>query len=232
MNITFDVPPFFREMAPVESAEEARAVVAERLAGKLGETRAEVFEELSSAYALASSLREESGIVYAANCFGTVNAEVSAGTLTVATNPLVYTDPGLAVGGIARIAAERGGEDVAAEVLDLPCGPVAVTVRQAVTMSIPAEFAESGEDTPVETAQLQAYLAVPGGQELITVTFATPSIRHWPQYCEIMVEFLHSIRLTPTEDDTERQPPVTVPSTVSPAAPESSRGAGGPTPFG
>ncbi|MEK2478880.1 hypothetical protein, partial [Streptomyces noursei] len=76
------------------------------------------------------------------------------------------------------------------------------------------------------------YLAVPGGQELITVTFTTPSIRHWPQYCKIMVEILHSIRLTPTEDDTEPQPTGAVPSAMSPTAPEPSRGTGGPTPFG
>ncbi|MEW9521239.1 hypothetical protein [Streptomyces tubercidicus] len=227
MQIDFEIPPFFREITPATEEQDARAAVADRAAGHLSELSAEHFEELVSGYQLASSLIETGGVVYAATCLGTVHGELSAGTLTVAVHPLVYTDPGLAAAGIARITSERGGDDIAAEVLDLPCGPVAVTVRQTLAMTIPAEFAESGHDTPIEAAQLQAYIAAPEDQELITVTFTTTSTRHWEEYCVIVAEFLRSIRLVSAEAGPAPSAPDT-PTTVAASA----QAAGAASPFG
>ncbi|WP_162597011.1 hypothetical protein [Streptomyces sp. NEAU-S7GS2] len=145
--------------------------------------------------------------------------------MTVAVHPLTYTYPGLAAAGIVRISSERGGDDVAAEVLDLPCGPVAVTLQQILAMNIPAEFAVSGQDTPVEVAQLQAHIPAPRGAELITVTFNTPNTHHWEEYCSIIVDFLHSIRFSSADADASA-------ASLSTAAVKPSRDSGAASAFG
>ena len=225
MDIDFEIPPFFREITPVTNEQEARAAVAERAAGRLGEISSDDFDELVSSYQLASSLIAAGGVVYAATCLGKVHGELSTGTLTVAVHPLSYTDTGLAAAGIARISSERGGDDLIAEVLDLPCGPVAVTLQQILAMNIPAEFAVSGQDTPVEVAQLQAHIPAPRGAELITVTFNTPNMHHWEDYCSIIVEFLRSIRFSSADADSSA-------SSISTAAVAPSRNSGAASAFG
>ncbi|GAB7032495.1 hypothetical protein AB0G35_03655 [Streptomyces sp. NPDC021749] len=196
MAVSFEIPPFFREITVVADEDEARAAVVERVRSRLGKIGTTELEQLVTNYRLASSLTAASGVIYAATCLGTVQGEPSAGALTLAVHPQTFTERGIAAAGIARIAAGRGAGEVATEVLELPCGPAAVVIQQTEALNIPAEYAASGRDTPVETAQLQAYIPAPSSQELLVVTFTTPSTRHWNDYCTIMVEFLRGIRFT------------------------------------
>ncbi|WP_420882693.1 hypothetical protein [Streptomyces noursei] len=73
-------------------------------------------------------------------------------------------------------------------------------------LRIPGEFTTAGQDIPVDVAQLQAFIpvpqeAVPDEQTLVTITFSTPSIDHWPEYSEIAAEFLRTLRFLPDAHD-------------------------------
>ncbi|MFF0018131.1 hypothetical protein [Streptomyces sp. NPDC005374] len=205
MNVTFRVPSFFREIMPGLDPAEARAQAGARIgrrADDLDDLDEERLDSLTAEYARASSILEAANMFYAATCLGTINGDLSSGTLTIARQPLTYRDPHTAVIGIGELMTRRHGPDGAVRLWDLPCGQAVLTFQQSATLRIPADLTTAGEDLPVEVAQIQAFIpvpreTVPGAQDLIVITFSTPSTDHWEDYCGVIAELLRSVTLAP-----------------------------------
>lgn len=118
--------------------------------------------------------------------------------------PLSYADPGVAAVGIHEILLHQG-KRTAVSLLDLPCGQAAIEIEQSPALCIPGTLTDSGKDTPVDFAKLQAFIPVsqqlvPGAQEMLVLTFSTPSTDHWPEYSDVLAGILRSLRFTPDDD--------------------------------
>ncbi|MFI7097833.1 hypothetical protein ACIBK8_00505 [Streptomyces sp. NPDC050161] len=208
VHVTFEIPSAFRGTTPGLDAEEARAEVTARAQAQGRELPDGVIEELTAEYRKVSALLAESGVRYSATCFGQFNDEWSMGTLTIGMTPLAYRDTEIAVVGMTKIFAAKHGPNAEVSSLPLPCGLATLVIQQPTALRMPAEFTASGEDVPIDVAQLQAFIpvpqsAVPGAQTLVTVTFSTPSTDHWADYCELLVPFLQSLRFLPDGDATQ-----------------------------
>lgn len=152
-------------------------------------------------YHEVSSLMGSAGAFYAATCLTEFHGEPSAASIVMASTPLSYTDPQTATAGIAEIFTSSGSGQVFSRVFSMPCGRVVVVINQRAAMRIPAECTETGEEIPVDVAQLQAFIPIPkdevtGAQDLVTVTFSTPGTHHWEEYCTILADLLRSLDFT------------------------------------
>ncbi|GGW84618.1 hypothetical protein [Streptomyces noursei] len=212
MNIAFELPSVFREIKTGMSREEARQEVVSRAAAKGIDRPAGEIDDVTGLYERASAMLLADGVVYAASCHGEFNDERSTGTLTIGLNPLAYADESVAVEGIREVMAKKRANFAEVSLLELPCGKAVVAIQQTPALRIPGEFTTAGQDIPVDVAQLQAFIpvpqeAVPGAQTLVTITFSTPSIDHWPEYSEIVAAFLRTLRFLPDgHDETDVRP--------------------------
>ncbi|MGW8551591.1 hypothetical protein [Streptomyces tubercidicus] len=202
MNITFDALPGFREMPIGLGVEEARDYLQDRAAEHGQVPPAAQIDAIASDFEKSSALLAASGVVYAATCLGTIDGDLSTGTLTLGLSPLGYNAPEVAVEGIRQVMAAKHENSADTHILTLPCGQAALVIRQVPALKIPAEVNRTGEDIPIDVAQIQAFIpvpqtVVPGAQTLATVTFSTPSIDHWADYCALLVPFLNSLRFLP-----------------------------------
>ncbi|MFD7297905.1 hypothetical protein ACFV9W_31865 [Streptomyces sp. NPDC059897] len=204
MNVTFQIPPFFQEIVPGLDPDQARAQAAARVGHRATPLSEEDLDALGVEYARASASLAAANVFYAATCLGTIDGDLSSGTLLIARQPLSYRDPRTAVTGIGEVMERRHGPDAAVRIWDLPCGEAVLVFEQNASLRIPAEMTASGEDFPVEVAQVQAFIpvpyeAVPGAQDMIVITFSTPSTDHWEDYSEVLAAFLRSLTFTPDE---------------------------------
>lgn len=205
MNVTMQVPPFFRPITPGMPAEEARAEATARVGSYATEMDARHLDQLVADYQKASEFLGSAGVFYAATCLGKINNEPSAGTLIVGLQPLSYPDPDIAVTGIHEIMLGKYGRRALVSTRDLPCGKAVIVIEQNPSLRIPGELTESGDDIPIDIAQLQAFIpvpqqAVPGAQEMVVLAFSTPSTDHWVEYCGVIVGVLRSLRFAPDEE--------------------------------
>ncbi|MEU5302273.1 hypothetical protein ACH4YO_05675 [Streptomyces noursei] len=203
VEIAFEISSIFRKTTPGLNVDQARAEVAAHAQAR-GATPSEAqLDEMAAEYAKVSQLLAENGVRYSATCFGTFDdGDWSTGTVTIALQPLTYQAPEIAVSGMTRILAAHHGPTAEVSAIDLPCGQATLVLRQSPELRMPAEFTASGDDIPIDVAQLQAFIpvprsAVPGAQALVTVTFSTPSTDHWADYCEVLAPFLRSLRFAP-----------------------------------
>ncbi|WP_329121614.1 hypothetical protein [Streptomyces sp. NBC_01465] len=203
MRVVFEVPPFFQEITPGLDPDAAHTAAITRLGARAAALSEQELDETVTTYRLASQTLADTGVFYAATCLGTINGDGSMGTLTLARQPLTYRDARIAAEGIAEImTSRRPGGTSTVEMLGLPCGEAVLVFDRTAALRIPAELTEYGADIPIDVAQLQAFVpvpqqTVPGAQELVVVTFGTPSTDHWADYCEIMAALLRTLRFTP-----------------------------------
>ncbi|WP_043265884.1 hypothetical protein [Streptomyces sp. CT34] len=204
VQITFEISSAFRETTPGLNPEQASAEVAARAEAQGAVLPGGQLDAIAAEYQKVSQLLAETGVRYSGTCFGTFDddGDLSMGTVTIAVQPLAYQDTGVAVAGMTKVLAAKHGTSAEVSTIGLPCGQATLVLRQSPELRMPAEFAASGEDIPIDVAQLQAFIpvpqsAVPGAQTLVTVTFGTPSTDHWADYCELMVPFLQSLQFTP-----------------------------------
>ncbi len=205
MNVSMQLPSFFRPITPGLSAEDARAEALARIGQQPVDLDAGYVDQLVVDYQRASEFLASAGVFCAATCLGTINSEPSAGTLIIGLQPLTYADPDAAALGIHEIMLGKHGRRASVSTRDLPCGKAVIVIEQSPSLRIPAELTENGEDIPIDVAQLQAFIpvpqqAVPGAQEMLVLTFSTPSTDHWVEYCEVVVGVLRSLRFTPDEE--------------------------------
>ncbi len=202
VRIAFEIPSAFREITPGLNARQACAEVMTHAAAQGSDLPVDRLEEIAAEYEKTSAMLASSGVRYCATCFGQFHDEWSMGTVAIALTPLTYRDTEIAVAGITRILAAEHGRSAEVSTITLPCGQATLVIRQPAALRLPGEFTASGTDIPLEVAQLQVSVpvpqsAVPGAQTLVTVTFSTPSTDHWPDYCELLVPFLRSLRFLP-----------------------------------
>ncbi|WP_306323319.1 MULTISPECIES: hypothetical protein [unclassified Streptomyces] len=204
MNVTFQIPPFFQEIVPGLDPAQARTHAAARAGDRAGTVLTEAqLDSMAAEYARASATLSAANVFYAATCLVTIDDDLSSGTLLIARHPLAHRDPETAVIGIGEVMAREHGSD-AVRIWDLPCGRAVLVFEQSASLHIPAELTTNGEDLPVEVAEIQAYVpvprdAVPGAQDMIVLTFSTPSTDHWEEYCEVVAAVLRSLTFTPGE---------------------------------
>jgi hypothetical protein len=216
VNVTFQVPPFFQEIVPGLDPDRARTAAAARAGSRAAILSEDQLDGLAAEYARASAALAAANVFYAATCLVTIGGDLSSGTLLLAREPLTYRDPGTAVAGIGEVMARRHGTDGAVRQWDLPCGQAVLVFQQSAALRIPGELTASGEDFPVEVAQIQAYVpvpheAVPGAQDMIVATFSTPSTDHWEEYCEVMAALLRSLAFAPEGEPSSSTPAGGVP---------------------
>ncbi|MDQ8708365.1 hypothetical protein RCO28_38800 [Streptomyces sp. LHD-70] len=202
MKVTFKIPPIFQPFTPSSDAESTRAEALARMADWTTQTAQSELDELADTYSQTAALLDSAGVFYAATCLTEFHGELSSGTLTMASTPLSYNDARTATAGIAEILDATPSRERYITVLPMPCGQVTLAIDQSAALRIPAQFSRTGEDIPINVAQLQAFIPVPaekipGAQELITVTFSTPSTHHWEEYCAILAELLRSLDFGP-----------------------------------
>ncbi|MFJ8538572.1 hypothetical protein [Streptomyces sp. NPDC093591] len=219
MNVCMQVPPFFRPITPGLSAEEARAETLARIGEQLADLDAGYVDQLVVDYQKASEALAAAGVFYAATCLGRINNEPSAGTLIIGLQPLSYADSDAAAVGIHEIMLGKRGRRALVSTRDLPCGKAVIVIDQSPSLRIPAELTVHGEDIPIDVAQLQAFIpvsqqAVPGAQEMLVLTFSTPSTDHWAEYSEVVVDALRSLRFTPDEESAQQPTSPTEPVRV------------------
>lgn len=126
----------------------------------------------------------------------------------------------------------KHGQRASVTTRDLPCGKAVIVIEQNPSLRMPAELTETGEDIPIDVAQLQAFIpvpqqAVPGAQEMLVLTFSTPSTDHWVDYCEVVVNVLRSFRFAPDEQGPQEPAAPTGPAQMTPATPSSAQSAFG-----
>lgn len=208
VHVAFEVPSIFHSVTPGLPPEQARAEIAARAQAQGAALPDERIDEIAAEYQKVSTVLAEAGVIYSASCFGQFgeDGDWSMATLTVGLTPLSYRAPEVATAGMTKILAAQHGQNAEVDTLTLPCGQATLVLRQSPALRLPAEFAESGEDTPIDVAQLQAFIpvppnAVPGAQALVTVAFSTPSTDHWADYCELLVPFLQSLRFLPDQGE-------------------------------
>ncbi|MFG2223784.1 hypothetical protein [Streptomyces sp. NPDC048644] len=206
VHVAFDIPSVFRETTPGLDTQRAHAEVMAHADAQGGsDLPAERIDQMVAEYEKNSAMLAAAGVRYSATCFGQFDDEWSMGTLTIGMTPLAYRDTEIAVAGMTKIFAAKHGPNAEVSSLPLPCGLATLVIQQPTALRMPAEFTASGEDVPIDVAQLQAFIpvpqsAVPGAQTLVTVTFSTPSTDHWADYCELLVPFLQSLRFLPDGD--------------------------------
>ncbi|MGW1378117.1 hypothetical protein ACWD6P_28120 [Streptomyces sp. NPDC002446] len=207
VRVAFEVPSIFHRITPGITPEQTRAEVAARAQAQGAAFPDERIDEIAAEYQKVSALLAKVGVIYSASCFGRFDdGDWSTGTLTIGLAPLSYEDPEIPVAGMTKILAAQHGQSAEVSAITLPCGQATLVIRQSPDLRLPAEFTQSGEDMPIDVAQLQAFIpvppsAVPGAQTLVTVTFSTPSTDHWADYCELLVPFLQSLRFLPDRDE-------------------------------
>ena len=202
MNLSFEISSAFEEIKVGLSHEEIRHEVASRAMERGAERTPEQLEEIATTYARTAEMLQAEGVVYAASCFGQFMDEWSTGTLTVGLSPLTYTDESVAVEGIRSIMSQERAQFAEISTLELPCGQAVLVIQQTPSLQIPGALTPGGQDIPIDVAQLQTFIPVPrkdlpGEQTLVTVTFSTPSVDHWPEYSEIVTNFLRTLRFLP-----------------------------------
>ncbi|MQA83076.1 MAG: hypothetical protein GEV03_00240 [Streptosporangiales bacterium] len=133
---------------------------------------------------------------------------VSPAALIVAVPQLSFDDPRVAAAGIAQVLGKQPGAD--ARVLNLPCGPAAVVVRErrlrlpdpaamgfraAVAAGGAGETGPAGNGEQVLPVQ-EAKLCVPHKpwQRLVLIALSTPAIGDWEAYARIFVRIGMSLR--------------------------------------
>ncbi|MGG2458474.1 hypothetical protein ACO0M4_01340 [Streptomyces sp. RGM 3693] len=222
MNIAFELSSAFKEIKAGLSREEARQEVVSRAAAKGIDRPAGEIDEVTDLYERASAMLLADGVVYAASCHGEFDDERSTGTLTIGLSPLAYADASVAVEGIREVMAKKRANFSEVSLLELPCGNAVVAIQQTPALRIPGEFTTTGQDIPIDVAQLQAFIpvpqeAVPEEQALVTITFSTPSVDHWPEYSEIVAEFLRTLRFLPDAHDEDMDVPPSSPAATEEA---------------
>ncbi|MEU4849782.1 hypothetical protein [Streptomyces gilvosporeus] len=225
MNIAFELSAAFKEIKVGLSHEEARQEVAARAEAKGIDRPEGEIGVVAGLYERTSATLLTEGVVYAASCHGQFDNERSTGTLTIGISPLVYADVSVAVEGIREVMKKERANYAEVSIVKLTCGQAVVVIQQTPALRIPGEFTTTGQEIPVDVAQLQAFIPVPqddvpGEQTLVTVTFSTPSIDHWPEYSEIVAEFLRTLRFLPDAYDENRD--------IRPASPGALEEAEGP----
>ncbi|MEU9121334.1 hypothetical protein AB0C96_16025 [Streptomyces sp. NPDC048506] len=205
VHVAFEISSLFQRTTPGLDLEQARAEVVARTQGQGAAFPDERIDDITVEYQRISAMLAESGVLYAASCFGRFDGDWSMGSLVIGLQPLSYRDPEIAVAGMAKILAAEHGPSAEVSAIALPCGQATLVIRQSPDLRLPAEFTESGEDIPIDVAQLQAFIpvppdAVPGAQTLVTVVFSTPSTDHWADYCELLVPFLDSLSFLPDQE--------------------------------
>ncbi|MDT0343226.1 hypothetical protein [Streptomyces litchfieldiae] len=200
MHTYFDVPDFFTGFPVGMTAEETYAYAhtyIDSLKPEGEEAEQRILREIRG----LSEILMQTGALYAGAAVQVIGNEPSLATLTVTVQGFRYGDD-------ARIAAEGAmhsliaarGREWTGQVRDLPCGPAAI-VTGTRAHRVPAD-----ETTQLPVAELQAFVPVPEHQTLpqqcmLTVTFTTPSIRHWQAYMPSVVRLLRSITFTTTASE-------------------------------
>ncbi|UED86588.1 hypothetical protein [Streptomyces profundus] len=196
MYVAFDVPERFRQlpigMSPEESYAHASAHAREVAAGDPEAERRVLREVYGGSQALARV-----GALYSGAVVGTLGGEPSLATLTVTATEFPYGDS-------ARIAAEGTLQSLVASrgplwsgnVYPLPCGQPATVVTGLRVYRV-AQL----EPSDVRFAELQAYVPVPDGpspreRHMLTVSFATPAVKHWERYMPVLVRLLRGLTFT------------------------------------
>ncbi|MFF4601742.1 hypothetical protein ACFY12_03145 [Streptomyces sp. NPDC001339] len=205
VRVAFEVPTIFQRITPGLDPEQARTEVMARAQAQGVEIPDERIDEIATEYQKVSTLLAAAGVLYSGSCFGQFDNDGIMGSLTIGLQPLSYRDPEIAVAGMTKIFTAEHGQNAEVSAITLPSGQATLVIRQSPDLRMPGEHTESGEDLPIDVAQLQAFIpvpqsAVPGAQTLVTVTFSTPSTDHWADYCELLVPLLQSLRFLPNAD--------------------------------
>ncbi|RMI36849.1 hypothetical protein [Streptomyces triticirhizae] len=194
MYVAFDVPEHFQHppigMSPEEShafaAESARALAV----GDPDIERRVLREVHGGSQALARA-----GALFAGAVTGLMDGELSLATLMVTATEFPYGNSAkvAAEGTLQSLVASRG-QTWSGDVYPLPCGQPAAVVTGPRVYRMPRL-----EPTDVPFAEIQAFVPVPDGpspvreQHMLTVTFATPAVRHWERYMPTVVRLLRGI---------------------------------------
>ncbi|MFF8368861.1 hypothetical protein ACF05W_08475 [Streptomyces lydicus] len=230
VQVSFEISPIFQRITSGLDPERARAEVTARIHAQGAAVPDELIDEITAEYQKVSTMLADTGVLYSGSCFGQFDGDWSMGSLTIGLQPLSYRDPEVAIAGMTKILAAEHGRHADVSALTLPCGQATLVIRQSPDLRLPAEFSDSGEDLPIDVAQLQAFIpvppsSVPGAQTLVTLTFSTPSTDHWADYCELLVPLLNSMRFRPAQE-AELGAPSGAPAPEASPAPSV---AGGPT---
>ncbi len=226
VEVDFRLPSDFQEILAGASAEEARAAVTARYGPEAAAGLPPALLDAAVAeYLTASELLEQEGVFYAAGCLGLLDGELSLSSLTLARIEADCADPETAVEGVLRIRRRGQGSDQrTADRYDLPAGPAAVVIESSVGLLLPAADLGTDADLPLQVATLQAYLPVPraadpSGRTMIVLTFSTPSVRHWDDYCPVVVDLLRSLRFPAADPRPATRAAVPPPSAPAEGAP-------------
>ncbi|MFI1617069.1 hypothetical protein ACH4VT_08825 [Streptomyces lydicus] len=205
VQVSFEISPIFQRITSGLDRERARAEATARIHAQGAAVPDELIDEITAEYQKVSTMLADTGVLYSGSCFGQFDGDWSMGSLTIGVQPLSYRDPEVAIAGMTKILAAEHGRHAEVSAITLPCGWATLVIQQSPDLRLPAEFSDSGEDLPIDVAQLQAFIpvppsSVPGAQTLVTVTFSTPSTDHWADYCELLVPLLNSIRFRPAQE--------------------------------
>ncbi|MDT0266692.1 hypothetical protein RM844_10345 [Streptomyces sp. DSM 44915] len=193
MYVAFDVPEHFRQMPVGMSPEEAYAYAFENLPD-LESGDAEVQRRVLREVHGGSQALARIGALYSGSVIGTMEGEPSLATMAVTATEFPYGDSArVAAEGVLQSLVAARGQLWSGNVYGLPCGQPAAVVTGPRVYQVPQL-----EPSDVPFAELQAYVPVPDGPSLrerylLTVSFATPAVRHWDRYMPTLVRLLRGI---------------------------------------
>ncbi|MFJ6214582.1 hypothetical protein ACIQGZ_14790 [Streptomyces sp. NPDC092296] len=182
-DVRWEVPLWFHslglDLPPEQRTAHLDEIAAEVWAGGTDFQRSTV----AAWYAEIAAAAEEDGVLYAGlNLFRTDDDRVATASLVVLATDADTSDPEAAAAALVELLSA----DPANEVLrtDVSCGPAVLSLSGLVVDL-------SGEDSaavPLELAQAEAHIPVPGADTLLVLRLSTPSLREFPEYVRLLAQ--------------------------------------------
>jgi hypothetical protein len=198
--MTFSVPEGFHAL-PVAASAEERARGAEQFVRELfpaGDNA--LWQPAAPFYAAVAEMMTEAGLAYSALGIFAVEEGVAHCSLSVCAVESGHTDPEVAAQGVRATLGNDPLNDV--RWIDLPCGP-AIACMSLREMTLGPDVSASGEDHVLRTGQIQVHIPFPTGPYLTVFTLDTAALDHWGEFCDMMVDILHSVSFDDPDDQPE-----------------------------
>ncbi|WP_411140026.1 hypothetical protein [Streptomyces sp. x-80] len=191
LRIGWIMPPFVRELpVDVSEAETAAARLHALVTDLLPNHSAD--DQYRFALGLAAQLEPmvEADVVYAGLCLLEEQGHPSFSTIVVSRFRHDSDDEDLFPA--MREAFERRYPDAEVQQVELPCGP-ALTRISSYGFVIGAQESPTGQEIPVQQAQIQVHIPLPDTGEMLVFALDSPFPEQWDLHSELFAEILKTI---------------------------------------